>query len=68
MKFSCKKIDIIIEKFKDDLLDNIKTATWSTPMGVTVATPLNFLDFEKTITDFQKIIDLYKNKIDTLFS
>ena len=54
--------------FKDDLKNNIQKATWSSPMGVTVATPINWADFENTFKKFEDNMNDIQNRFNNIFS
>lgn len=55
-------------EFKNKLKDCIQAATFSSPMGVTVATPLNWANFENTFNEFENNLNNINDKFNKLFS
>lgn len=53
--------------FQENLIKNIKDATYSYPCGVTSHTPINVSEFEKTSENINDSLNEFKKNIDNLF-
>lgn len=56
------------KEFNVEFLDILKKATWSSPMGVTVATPINIVEFEEFNENNNVFLDNIQERFNNLFS